>query len=257
VSASLIKTDTTTEGAWMGPYGTQGYDIIGGATSLPSYATVTPSGAATYTWSTASTDPRALQNPGGTGGTAACWYSATSFTVDVNLTDGQAHDLALYFLDFDSRGRSEQVQISNAATGAVLDTETVSSFSAGVYLQWAVTGNVLITITNKVGINAVLSGLFFDPTPTQAPTPTITATAAFVKPDPTTQGNGIGIDGTQGDDVIGTLASQPGYAAMAPAAASAYTWVASTAAPQVLQAAREAGSRRIGQSLMDSPGTLS
>ena len=36
----------------------------------------------------------------------------------------------LYFLDWDSTGRSEQVQISNA-DGAVLDTETVSSFNAG------------------------------------------------------------------------------------------------------------------------------
>ena len=53
----------------------------------------------------------------------------TSFTVDVDLTDGQAHDLELYFLDWSNSGRSEQVQIRNAATGALLDTETVSSFA--------------------------------------------------------------------------------------------------------------------------------
>ena len=81
----------------------------------------------------------------------------------MNLTDGQTHDLELYFLDWDGTNRGEQVKISNAATGAVLDTETVSSFHSGVYLEWAVTGNVLITITKLSGANAVLSGLFFDP----------------------------------------------------------------------------------------------
>jgi hypothetical protein len=70
--------------------------------------------------------------------------------------------LALYFLDWDNQGRSEQVQITNAATGAVLDTETVSSFSQGVYLKWNVSGNVRITITRLAGNNAVLSGLFIN-----------------------------------------------------------------------------------------------
>ena len=55
------------------------------------------------------------------------------------------------------------MQLTNAATGAVLNTETVSSFESGVYLQWAVSGNVLITFTRLAGKNAVLSGLFLDP----------------------------------------------------------------------------------------------
>ncbi len=63
------------------------------------------------------------------------------------------------------QGRSEQIQITNAATGAVLDTETISSFTKGVYLQWAVAGDVTIKVTSLAGPNAVLSGLFFDPSP--------------------------------------------------------------------------------------------
>ena len=116
----------------------------------------------TYTWTTTSSDPRALQVPGSSNRVAAVWYSATSFTIDVNLTDGQAHDLELYFLDWDSTGRSEQMQISNAATGTVLDTETISSFSGGIYLDWKVSGNLVITITRQAGTNAVLNGLFLD-----------------------------------------------------------------------------------------------
>ena len=83
--------------------------------------------------------------------------------MDVNLTDGQAHDVALYAVDWDNQGRSEQIQIASAATGAVLDTETLSSFSGGVYLQWELSGNVVITFKTLAGPNAVLSGLFFDP----------------------------------------------------------------------------------------------
>ena len=150
-SATFLKQDTTTQGNWINTYGTQGYEVIGNATSLPSYATVTPSGQATYTWTASTTDPRALQDAGGTGRIAAAWYSTTSFTVDVDFTDGKTHDLELYFLDWDSTGRSEQVQISNASTGAVLDTETVSSFHAGVYDNWQVSGNVVITITRLTG----------------------------------------------------------------------------------------------------------
>jgi len=165
-TASFIKQDMTTQGNWIGTYGSQGYDVIGKAASLPSYATVTPAGQASCTWAASSTDPRALQDASGTGRIAACWYSYSSFTVDVNLTDGQTHDLELYFLDWDSTARGETVQISNASTGAVLDTETVTSFHSGVYLDWAVSGNVDIRVTHQAGANAVLSGLFFDPTAT-------------------------------------------------------------------------------------------
>ena len=57
--------------------------------------------------------------------------AATSFAITVDLTDGQAHDLALYAVDWTDAGRSEQIQITNASTGAVLDTETISSFVGG------------------------------------------------------------------------------------------------------------------------------
>jgi hypothetical protein len=71
------------------------------------------------------------------------------------------HDLELYFLDYDNRGRAETVQIDNTS-GTVLDTETISSFASGVYLNWQVSGNLVIKITETAGVNAVLNGLFID-----------------------------------------------------------------------------------------------
>ncbi len=234
-TASFIKQDTTTQGNWIGTYGSQGNDVIGNAASLPSYATVTPAGQASCTWAASSTDPRALQNAGGTGRIAACWYAPSSFTVDVNLTDGQTHDLELYFLDWDSTTRGETVQISNASTGAVLNTETVTSFHSGVYLDWAVSGNVDITFTRLAGANAVLSGLFFDPPPSAVPT------ASFIKQDTTTQGNWIGTYGSQGYDVIGNAASLPSYATVTPAGQASCTWAASSPDPRALQNASGSG----------------
>ena len=114
------------------------------------------------TWSTTTTDPRALQVPDSSNRVAAVWYSATSFTVAVNLNDGKSHDLELYFDDWDSSGRAETVQISNAA-GTVLSTESISSFTKGIYLDWQVSGDLVITFTRTGGNNAVLNGLFLDP----------------------------------------------------------------------------------------------
>jgi hypothetical protein len=232
-SASFIKQDTTTEGTWIGTYGSQGYDVIGSSASIPSYATVTPAGELSHTWAPTTTDPRALQTATGASRLAACWYSVTPFTVDVNLTDGQTHDLELYFLDWDKVARSEIVTISNATTGALISTKTVSSFQSGVYLEWAVSGNVLFTITSTTGSNAVLSGLFFGPPATAAST----ATASFINLDTTTEGTWIGTYGSQGYDVIGSSASIPSYATVTPAGELSHTWAPTTTDPRALQTA--------------------
>jgi hypothetical protein len=162
VSAVLLKRDTTTQGNWIGVYGSQGYNVIGSAVSYPGYAKVSVSGQTNYTWAATTTDPRGLENPNGQGRIAACWYSSTGFSITMNFTDGQIHNLALYFVDWDNRARKEQIQITSDATGAVLDTETISSFSGGVYLQWAISGSVVIKVTNLSGPNAVISGVFFN-----------------------------------------------------------------------------------------------
>jgi hypothetical protein len=172
-TATFIKADTKTLGSWKGTYGAQGYDIVSGPASLPAGDTVTPSKQSTYTWTTTSTDPRALQVPGSSNRVAAVWFSSSSFTVDVNLGDGQAHNLELYFVDWDSNSRSEKVQLSDAASGTVLDTESIASFHGGEYLDWKVGGHLLVTITLVGGPNAVLNGLFLDP-------PQVTSAAALV-----------------------------------------------------------------------------
>ncbi len=163
-SATFVGTDATTQGNWSPTYGTAGYDVIGGQASLPSYATVSANGQSSYVWAATTGDVRAPQvAPGSTGRVAASWYG-NSFTVDVDLTDGQAHEVSLYLLDWDTNGgRSERIDVLDAASGKVLDSETASSFSGGEYLTWTISGDVEFRVTNLPGSsNAVLSGLFFE-----------------------------------------------------------------------------------------------
>ena len=82
---------------------------------------------------------------------------------DINLTDGQPHRLALYNLDFDFLGRSQRIDVRDAVSGALLNSQTLTDFTDGRYLVWQLTGHVVVQITRLGGLNAVVSGLFFDP----------------------------------------------------------------------------------------------
>ena len=91
---------------------------------------------------------------------ASTYYGASSLSFDLNLTDGQLHQIALYLFDFDNQGRSESVSILDAVTNAVLDTQTVAGFKNGVYATWNVQGHVRVQVTILTGLNPVVSGLF-------------------------------------------------------------------------------------------------
>ena len=92
------------QGSWIGTYGTQGYNIIGLPAIYPSYATATVSGQLDGVWDDSAIDPRALQVPDQTNGFAGNWSTTTTFSVHVNLSDGQPHDLALYAVDWADKG---------------------------------------------------------------------------------------------------------------------------------------------------------
>jgi len=180
---TFVGLDAATQGSWEGKYGTDGYAIANSNQSLPSYAVFTPANQSNYTWSASTSDPRAPQTVTPAGRIASCWYSSTGFSLDLNLTDGKSHQVAIYALDWDGNfTRSETVQVVNASTNAVLDTRTVSSFSNGIYLVWNITGNVRINVTMNAGANAVLSGIFFSTTGT----PTASATTSQPVSQPVT-----------------------------------------------------------------------
>jgi hypothetical protein len=122
-SAAYVSADTATRGTWKGVYGGDGYSVFGDASSLPGYVAVTPIGKSDWTWQWSTQDPAALQRPAATASDrlAACWYSSTSYSIDLNFSDGARHRVAVYFLDWDQMGRRETVQVSDGGTGTILD----------------------------------------------------------------------------------------------------------------------------------------
>jgi subtilisin family serine protease len=159
-SATFVATDTTTQGTWRGMYGGDGAIVANDSTRQPTYGTVTTA-APSWTWAASTADVRALQKAAASDRIAATWYGAITF--DVNLTDGAAHHVSLYVIDWDSLGRAERVEVRDATTNTLLDSRSVSSFTNGQYLKWTVQGHVVINVIVTAGVNAVTSGVFFDP----------------------------------------------------------------------------------------------
>jgi RHS repeat-associated protein len=215
-TAVFAGADTTTQGNWPTAYGGDGYLLANGAGGqLPAYASVAVAGQLNYTWAASTSDVRApLTAPGATTRAATCWYTtpgANTFSIDVNLTDGQAHRVSLYALDWDPQGRSERIDVVDAASGAVLDSESLASFQNGAYLSWTLSGHVVLRV---VSTNAVVSALFFGGA----------ASAHFVGSDATTQGNWPSAYGADGYLVLGGTAALPAYAVVTPSGQGSYHW---------------------------------
>src|SRR5262249_52507853 len=114
-----------------------------------------------YTWAGSTTDMRALQKPAAGDRIASTWVSGTNFTIDVNLTDGNWHQVGIYSVDYDNWNRAQRVEVLDGVSGNVLDTRSLSGFQNGRYLVWNLAGHVKIRLTT-LNYNAVVSGIFFD-----------------------------------------------------------------------------------------------
>jgi hypothetical protein len=165
-TAIFVKTDTTTQGNWKGVYGADGYLIAGDKTLQPNYGTLSKTGW-TVTWNGSTSDVRAPQKAdGGPADHVAGQWGANdpSYDIDCLLTAGVVHRVALYGLDWDKNGRSETIQVLDADTGGVLDTQDLNTYVNGKYLVWNVSGHVTFRVLNTSRwTNPALSGLFLDP----------------------------------------------------------------------------------------------
>ncbi|HAF23693.1 MAG TPA: hypothetical protein DCK93_12435, partial [Blastocatellia bacterium] len=175
-NASFVQLDMGTEGSWKNAYGGEGYNTVNDSVSYPSYAQVAVTGYSSPTWMASTTDVRGLQKAAASDRLAARWDSNSFITIDLNLTDGATHRLAIYGLDWDGNNRAERIDVLDAASNTVLDTRNISSFNGGEYLVWDISGHVKITVNKTGGKSAVVSGLYFGgpvatPTPTPTPTP--------------------------------------------------------------------------------------
>src|SRR5580693_7533307 len=101
-----MGADRSTMGSWKGVYGGDGRNVINdpsaGNPSYPAYAMVTTAGNISGIWTSSSAATNCLQAvaAGSFNRMAGVWYAPVSFTVDVDITDGNSHSVALYLLDW-------------------------------------------------------------------------------------------------------------------------------------------------------------
>ena len=180
-SASFVRLDSAVAGNWVGNYGADGYDVAQDSYALiPSYAKVTFNNKINWLWADNLGGWIGVQQPENPSvRIAGQWCNPVNFTIDVNLTDGNTHQIALYALDWDASNRAQTVNVLNASTGAVLDSRSLpaGSFVNGTYLVWNVTGHVTFQVVNTGGrSNATISGVFFGgAAATSSPTPAVAA----------------------------------------------------------------------------------
>ena len=254
-SAAFVGQDAATQGSWKGVYGSAGYTIATRSStadaSFPPYAAVTETGQSVVVWNGNTTDVRALQQsaPFATGRIASSWFGS-QFTIDLNLVDGEAHKVSLYALDWDKNNRSERIDVIDANTGTLLDSQTISSFDNGVYLSWNVSGHVQFQVTSTGGSNAVVSGLFLEsqsapgaPPPIVDPPPS--ANSSFLGQDGQTQGSWEGVYGSGAYSVANSGAQNSANASISVSGLTSFTWAANTTDVRALQKAGAGATGRL------------
>jgi hypothetical protein len=155
-SVTFVGQDTTTLGNWKGVYGNDGNYLGDMVDESPSYASVSLIGLAQdmlNLWEY--TDTRALLKPqytySPTERVESVFLAGQSFSVGVNSSSSQtSHRIALYFCDYLNQGESVTVQVLDGTTGNVLNTQVLTSYTAGVYLVYNYTGNITFVITNNI-----------------------------------------------------------------------------------------------------------
>jgi hypothetical protein len=158
-SATFVTVDASTSGLWPFHYGGDGTALAGQQTSLPSGINLNVSSSGEVVWEENSEDPRSLINTTGTGRIAAGWRG-TPLNLDLNIPRGTPRKVALYFLDWNRTGASQQITIRDAATGSDLHTHTLADLGDGQYLVYNIEGHVNISIVAQNG-EALLSGVLF------------------------------------------------------------------------------------------------
>ena len=230
---SFVQSDTTTKGTWKNTYGGDGYNTINDVVKYPTYAQVNVVGNSSSTWAASTTDVRGLQKTSVSDRIAARWDTSSFFSIDVNLTDGLTHRVAIYGVDWDGSNRQQRVDVVDWATNVLLESRSMSSFNGGQYLVWNVRGRVKFIVNKVAGKSAVVSGIYFGgaapsgtPTPTPTPTPSsgapqVTLTvppngAVFVAGDnvtlaaTATDSNGVAkVEFYQGSNLIATDTTSP------------------------------------------------
>ena len=201
--ARFIKEDATTSGNWGGVYGKDGFVLCNynansqDKNSLPPYVSSLVWGSgqpSASVWISGTTDTRALAPAASNQGArnATCYYALPDMPLTINTAGTNSYQVALYFVDWDNKGRRLAVEMFDAKTLDLISPERVSTnFYGGKYLVYTYNKSVKFRFDQVRGDNAVLSGIFFDSP--QAALPSAPTLAA-----PRVSGGNLILSGTGG-----------------------------------------------------------
>jgi hypothetical protein len=182
-AARFLKQDAATSGNWGGVYGRDGYVLCNytldgqDKKSLPSYVTsleyfraFPKSGLPeAKTWMKGTSDTRALSPDPSNSMTrnAACFSNTDqTMTLTFGLDSVRPYQVALYFVDWDGKGRRQAVEMFDAETlKMIAPVRLVKGFSGGAYLVYAYDRSAKFRVVKVRGDIITLSGIFFDPAP--------------------------------------------------------------------------------------------
>jgi hypothetical protein len=170
-AASFVSEDTVTHGDWGGTYGNSGYilcnykDSTSDLRILPSYiASVEYKKNINLNWAKEVSDKRApalnAQYGIHTNDPVAC---DQTMTIDITVKQSQPYQVALYFVDWDNQGRRTAVEMFDLKTKKLIaPVKIVRDYYGGKYLVFRYDNSVRFRIDQVRGVNASLSGIFFD-----------------------------------------------------------------------------------------------
>ena len=178
--ARFIGEDSTTGGNWGKVYGKEGFVLCNynGNRSdkkmLPTYISSfnflnlrDMNNASPLVWSSGTSDTRALAPDSGNTipRNAACMFTDwATMSFEFKITGTREYSLALYFLDWDDKGRRIAVEMMDGSTlNQIAPVKIISNFKGGRYLIYSYNKSAKFRIDQVRGDNAVLSGIFFDP----------------------------------------------------------------------------------------------
>lgn len=181
--AEFVREDSKTQGNWGGVYGSEGYVLCaynqGDLRDLPDYvSSISYRKARSALWESNTDDVRALSgnalNEGKrsigtlyTGDPIAC---EQTFTVDIGLKEEKEYTVALYFVDWDKKGRQLAVEMFDGETlNMIAPVQVLDDYSGGKYLVYKYNRSARFRIDQIRGDNATLSGIFFGEGKSQKP----------------------------------------------------------------------------------------
>jgi hypothetical protein len=190
--ARYVGRDDTTQGDWVGKYGTQGFSVClkdgRSGFQLPGLEMLRGSGEekhghdspfehgteeqhALHVWEKADsvTDKRVpLYGPGvAQRPPAAFTTQGEPLFLRVLTSDGKPRLLSLYLLDYPRKGFSVDIDLFDSA-GHRLDTRTISNYGEGAYIRYYFTGRLTIRIRSRTTERPYLSAWFLDAAPADA-----------------------------------------------------------------------------------------